>query len=127
MKTYKIYASPLGINEAVKQGWLARFFFSLIWALVKKMWLLGVTLFVIFIFLGIIGGVLEASSGKEAATGMNVFTNILSLIISVVFGVNGNKWREKYLLSRGFEYKDTVTAEIPEAGLAQWMKERAST
>jgi hypothetical protein len=91
------------------------------------MWLLGVTLFVIFIFLGIIGGVLEASSGKEAATGMNVFTNILSLIISVVFGVNGNKWREKYLLSRGFEYKDTVTAEIPEAGLAQWVKERAST
>jgi len=122
MKTYKIFASPLGSNEAVKQGWSwPGFFFSVIWAYVKKMWILGTSVLVLFIVLEVIGG------GIEASAGMSVFSNILSLIISVIFGANGNQWREKYLLSRGFEYRDTVKAENPEAGLALWVKESGNS
>jgi Protein of unknown function (DUF2628) len=124
MKTYKIYASPLGSNEAVKQGWSwPGFFFNIIWAFVKKMWVLGSSLLVFFLILGMIEGGMEASSGAGAAAGMSTISSILSLIMSVIFGVSGNQWREKNLLSRGFEYKDTVTAETPEAGLALWVKE----
>jgi hypothetical protein len=124
MKTYKIFASPLGSNEAVKQGWSwPGFFFNIIWAYVKKLWILGTSMLVLFIVLGVIEGGIEASSGVEAAAGMSIFSSILSLIVSVIFGANGNQWRENNLLSRGFEYRDTVKAENPEAGLALWVKE----
>ena len=123
-KTYKIFSSPLGSNEAVKQGWSwPGFFFNLLWAFVKKMWVLGSSFLAFFIILGVIEGGIEASSGVEAAAGMSAISSIISLVVSVIFGASGNQWREKNLLSRGFEYKDTVNAENPEAGLALWVKE----
>jgi len=125
MKTYKIYSNPQGNNDAVKQGWSwPGFFFNIIWALVKKMWVLGIGLLVLFFILGAIEGAIEVSSGKEAALGMSALTSIINLVVAIVFGVNGNKWREKRLLSLGYDYKDTVNADNPEAGIATWMKER---
>ena len=127
MKTYKIYVNPQGTSEAVKQGWSwPGFFFNIIWALIKKMWLLGGVLLFVFIGLGIVEGTIEVSSGKEAASGLNVITSILNIVVSVVFGVNGNKWREKNLLSRGYEYQDTVDAQNPEAAIASWFKDTKS-
>ena len=90
------------------------------------MWLLGGVLLFVFIGLGIVEGTIEVSSGKEAASGLNVITSILNIVVSVVFGVNGNKWREKILLSRGYEYQDTVDAQNPEAAIASWFKDTKS-
>ena len=127
MKTYKIYVNPQGTGEAVKQGWSwPGFFFNIIWALIKKMWLLGGVLIFIFIGLGVIEGTIEVSSGKDAASGLNVITSILNIVVSVIFGVNGNKWREKNLLSRGYDYQDTVDAQNPEAAIASWFKNSKS-
>jgi len=127
MKTYKIYVNPQGTGEAIKQGWSwPGFFFNIIWALIKKMWLLGGVLLFVSIGLGIVEGTIEVSSGKEAASGLNVITSILNIVVSVVFGVNGNKWREKNLLSRGYEYQDTVDAQNPEAAIASWFKDSKS-
>lgn len=57
MKQYKIYANPQGTYEAVKQGWSwPAFFFSFIWAMVKKMWGLGVGVLVAFFALGFVIG-----------------------------------------------------------------------
>ena len=127
MKTYKIFVNPQGTGEAVKQGWSwPGFFFNIIWALIKKMWVLGGVLLFIFIGLGVVEGTVEVSSGKEAASGLNVITSILNIVVSVVFGVNGNKWREKNLLSRGYEYQDTVEAQNPEAAIASWFKNSKS-
>ena len=123
MKAYKIYVNPQGTGEAVKQGWSwPGFFFNIIWALIKKMWVLGGVLIFIFIGLGVIEGTIEVSSGKDAASGLNVITSILNIVVSVIFGVNGNKWREKNLLSRGYDYQDTVDAQNPEAAIASWFK-----
>jgi len=124
MKTYKIFVNPQGTSEAVKQGWSwPGFFFNFIWALVKKMWVLGVVLMILSIALGFVEGTVEGSSGKETASGISAFTSILNLVIAVVFGVKGNKWREKNLISRGYKYQDTVDAQNPEAAIALWFTE----
>ena len=124
MKTYKIFVSPQGNSEALKQGWSwPGFFFNFIWALIKRMWVLGVVLMVLSIALGFIEGTVEVSSGKEVASGISVITSILNLVIAVVFGVKGNKWREKKLISCGYKYQDTVDAENPEAAVALWFTE----
>jgi hypothetical protein len=122
-----LYVNPQGTSEAVKQGWSwPGFFFNIIWALIKKMWVLGGVLLFVSIAIGVVEGTIEASSGKEAASGLNVLTSILNIVVSVVFGVNGNKWREKNLLSRGYEYQDTVEAQNPEAAIASWFKNSKS-
>jgi len=127
MKTYKIFVNPQGTGKAVKQGWSwPGFFFNIIWALIKKMWVLGGVLLFVFIGLGVVEGTIEVSSGKEAASGLNVITSILNIVVSIVFGVNGNKWREKNLLSRAYEYQDTVEAQNPEAAIALWFKNSKS-
>jgi hypothetical protein len=124
MKTYKIFVSPQGSSEAVKQGWSwPGFFFNFIWALIKRMWVLGVVLMILSIALGFAEGTVEVSYGKEAASGISVFTSILNLVIAVVFGVKGNKWREKNLIFRGYKYQDTVDAQNPEAAIALWFTE----
>lgn len=127
MTTYKIFASPLRKHEAVKQGWSwPGFFFNIIWALVKRMWALGITLSIVFFLLGWIEWAIEVQSGEEAALGMRAITIILSFIMAIVFGINGNRWREKNLLSRGFEHKDTLNADNPEAAIALWIKENGN-
>ncbi|MEN6330869.1 MAG: DUF2628 domain-containing protein [Smithella sp.] len=122
MKQYKVFKHPSGAIEAVKQGWSwPAFFFSFIWAMVKKMWALGVGFFAAFFILGIILGIILGLAGvKENAA--NGLINIAAIIANSVFGVNGNAWREKNLLSRGFEFRDTVTAANPDGAMALILK-----
>lgn len=121
MKTYKVFVNPQGSSEAVKQGWSwPGFFFNIIWALVKKLWVLGVVLMILTFALGFVEGTMEVTSGKEAASEISAFTSILNFVIAVIFGVKGNQWREKNLLSRGYKYQDTVDAQNPEAAIASW-------
>ena len=118
MKQYKVFKHPSGAIEAVKQGWSwPAFFFSFIWAMVKKMWALGVGFFAAFFILGIILGL--AGVKENAANGL---INIAAIIANIVFGVNGNAWREKNLLSRGFEFRGTVTAANPDGAMALILK-----
>jgi hypothetical protein len=127
MKTYRIFVNPQGTSEAVKKGWSwPGFFFNIIWALVKKMWVLGGVLLFVSIGLGFIEGTIEVSYGKEAASGINALASILNLVVAVIFGVYGNKWREKNLQSRGYKYQDTIAAQNPEAAIALWFTEGKS-
>ncbi len=113
MKQFKVFKQPAGEVQAIKQGWCwPAFFFGLIWALVSKMWGLGVGLLVAFLILGFTLGLAGAGDGADA------LINLASIGISIAFGVNGNAWREKNLLSRGFELKDTVSAENKDAAIA---------
>jgi len=105
----------------VKQGWSwPGFFFNFIWALIKRMWVIGVVLIILSIALGFVEGTVEVSSGKEVASVINAFVSILNLVIAVIFGVKGNQWREKNLITRGYKYQDTVDAQNPEAAIALW-------
>lgn len=116
MKQYKIFKHPSGATEAVKQGWSwPAFLFSFVWAMVKKMWAIGIGLFILsVIFISMVG------------TGADLLINIISVIVSVVFGMYGNSWREKNLESRGFEIKDTVTAANPQEAIALFIKSEST-
>lgn len=116
MKKYKIFIHPSGATEAVKQGWSwPAFLFSFVWAMVKKMWAIGIGLFILsVIFISMVG------------TGADLLINIISIIVSVVFGMYGNSWREKNLESRDFEIKGTVTAANPEEAIALLIKSEST-
>lgn len=138
MKTYKIFVSPLDRMEAVKQGssWPG-FFFGGLWALSKKMWgigfgLLGVAIFSDFIagfLIGFVDGFLRGADilePTESIFSVRVANRLDLFILMGVMGVCGqfgNRWREKNLVTRGYEYKETVEAQTPQAALASWVKE----
>ena len=120
MNQYKIFEHPTGEIEAIKEGWSwPAFFFNSIWALVKKMWVLGGILCAVFFVLGWISGLTSGGTGRT----INALIWIGSFAVSVVFGLNGNSWRESNLESRGYEFKTTVTAETPEGAIALFIEE----
>lgn len=128
MKQYKVYANPQGESEAVKVGWSwPAFFFSWIWALVKKMWGLGIGAFVAFFMLGVIEGAVEVGSTQDTAMTVSLIVNLVVFVAVILFGVHGNRWRETNLQSRGFEFKSDVTAQNPEAAIADWTKDSQAT
>ena len=103
MKQYKIFEHSSGATEAVKQGWSwPAFLFSFVWAMVKKMWAIGIGLFILsLIFISMVG------------TKADLLINGISVVVSVIFGIYGNNWREKNLESRGYKMKGTVEAANP--------------
>lgn len=115
MKQFKVFKHPSGTIQAVKQGWCwPAFFFNCIWAMFAKMWALGVGYLLAALAFGLIIG---ASGTGEA----DVLINVVSIAANIVFGVNGNAWREKNLISRGFELKDTVTAANKDGAVALFL------
>ncbi|MBT5097170.1 MAG: DUF2628 domain-containing protein [Cryomorphaceae bacterium] len=111
MKRYKIYKSPLGMIEAVKTGWSwPGFFFTLIWLLVKKLYVTAGMVFLIAIIIGFV----------EFETGGTVLSSFYNLSIGLIVGLKGNQWRIKNLVSRGFIFKTTVSAKTPEGALASY-------
>ena len=84
--------------------------------MVKKMWGLGVGVLIGFFVLGFINGAAGGGSSGDA------LINVVAIIANIIFGINGNSWREKNLASRGFEQVDTVTAANPEGAVALYLK-----
>ncbi|WP_028583787.1 DUF2628 domain-containing protein [Desulfogranum mediterraneum] len=113
MKQYKIFQHPDGSTEAVKQGWSwPAFFFSCFWAIAKKMWLTGTALFLASLTLGAVVG--QAEMGAQGDS----IINIISIAISIIFGLKGNDWWEAALWSQGYEEKTIVAATTPQGALA---------
>ena len=117
MKAYRIYRHVTGGTEAVKQGWSwPAFLFTFFWAMVKKMWGLGLGVLVGWLAVAVVLGMAGDSRAIDA------FGNLVGLIVSVVFGVNGNAWRASNLRSRGYEAVGTVAAKNPEEAIALSLK-----
>lgn len=117
MKQFKVFKHPTGEVQAVKQGWCwPAFFFNFIWAMVAKMWGIGIGVLIAFLVLGFALGLSGAGDGADA------LINVASIVANIVFGFKGNAWREKNLLSRGFELKDTVTAANKDGAVALFIK-----
>ena len=103
MKQFSILQHPALGLEAVKNGWSwPAFFFTWIWAFVKRLWLIGV---IVFLF-----GILASSIPEAWLVG--------ELIISIVMGVKGNELRVKRFLESGYEQVATVQARTPDGALA---------
>lgn len=111
MKTYKIFTSPLGQTEAVKQGWSwPGFFFCIFWTLAKKMWMTSVLI--------VVGGFVWDFLADIFASEVKPF----GMAFMALVGAQGNTWRENNLRRRGYEHQETVQALTPEAALALWTK-----
>ena len=119
MKHYKIFEHPDGKIEAVKLGWSwPAFFFDCLWALFKKMWWLGGGIFATFVLL-------EALLSMEDE-GLNLNKLVIIIVLRVIFGLNGNRWRENKLQSRGYRYKGTKTAANPEGATALYLQQQST-
>lgn len=120
MKQYKIFKHPSGAIEAVKQGWSwPAFFFGFVWALIKKIWSIGIGVLLAFLAVGFIIGAEMGEAGDATLNGIAATANL-------IFGVHGNGWRERNLLSRGFQQKQTVSAANPKEAVALYLKNEAS-
>jgi len=116
MKQYKIFVSPLGITETVKQGfcWPA-FIFTWLWCFVKKNYALG---FVVFAQMTILN-IFYFSSSE-----MGIIVILACLTINFWLGVSGYSLREVNLIKRGFELKTILTASNKEGALALYVKDK---
>ena len=115
MRTFDVFNHPIRGYEAVKKGfsWPA-FFFTWIWAFIKKIWGWGVA------FLGamIVLGLLQISFEEQESLSGLILTLLLHIGITIYFGVRGNDWRRENLAKRGYEHLQTVEASTPDAAIA---------
>jgi hypothetical protein len=106
MKKFKIYEKQ-GVHEAVKQGWSwPAFFFGIIWAFVKNLWLIGFGFFAMLVVFMVLGRAAFADN-QEA---MDSMTAVLAFTVALVFGYKGNEWRQARYASKKFHFKGTVSA-----------------
>jgi hypothetical protein len=87
------------------------------WALAKKLWRLGVAVFLLFIGLSAVGA-LDAVTLPNGGLVQNFLVPAVEIAIGVIFGINGNAWREKTLISQGFHSIDVVSAASPQGAIA---------
>lgn len=106
MKQYKVFEHPSGVRETVKQGWSwPASFFAPFWALVKGLWLVAGIIWLIIIVSGVTLLPPESCS-------------LVNIIVFIVFGINGNKWRENNLLSKGYTSVGVVFGANQDGALA---------
>ena len=94
----------------IKEGfcWPA-FFFSLIWVLYHQLWLVAITL--VILFAGV-GAALVFLHGGEAYAALGL------IALALVLGVEGNNLRQYFLLRGGFSFSGVVAGrDVPEAEL----------
>lgn len=97
MPNHKIYIRD-GLTESVKQGWSwPAFFFAPLWALTKGLWLHALA-FVAAVY----GVLLLIFSYSDLIPAANVIPGLFTIALWFLFGVRGNKWRERRLLSKGY-------------------------
>ena len=103
MKQFAIHQHPALGYEVVKNGWSwPAFFFTWLWALVKRLWIVGVII--------LLAGMALSSLPEIWLVG--------EVIISIVMGVNGNKLRVNRLRDSGYEQVAAVAAKTPDGALA---------
>ena len=96
-------------------SWTA-FFFGAWWALTKKMRALGLGVLGVSV---VLWGIAAASVGMGKA---KLIINVAGFVTHVVIGAYGNQWRRTNLESRGFVFKDTVTAANAKGAIELYMK-----
>lgn len=119
MKTFDVYQHSVLGCQVVKQGfaWPA-FFFTVIWAFIKKMWGLGFAFFGVIFLLSLAQSIFE----QEGSEGGVLIITLLQLAFFIFVGYKGNNWRRKNLKDRGFKHLCTVQAKNFDAAIAEIAK-----
>ena len=120
MKTFNVYRHPAQGLEAVKVGfsWPAAAA-GPIWMLAKNLWGLASLWVAMYLALSLVETVTNTSEPGGAQALVYLFLVAGYFALGLVPGFNGNKWREKNLVRRGFQMLGTVQAETPEAAISQ--------
>lgn len=129
MSQFKTYKHPDGRWQAVKIGWCwPAFFFGAIWALIARLWVVAAVAIIIGFILNFFIDAIMAGSAPRPEEALIVLFLILIAQIAIcsVLAFNGNKWREKSLLSRHFEFQKTVEASSKDEALAICAKEQSA-
>jgi len=113
IKNYEIYTSPVGGIEAVKKGWSwPGFFFTWIWAFVKKLHGLGAGVLIVGVLLNIV-----------SPFGLGL---VYDIIIIIWLGSSGNTMRATNLKRRGYQFAHMISAQTAEAAIALFIQEQNS-
>ena len=116
MKYFDVFEHPVHGLGAIKHGfsWPA-FFFPVIWALVKRLWLPALLMSALWLI-----GV--AVLGWIVGSALAVW--LLAILIRVFAGFHGNDWRRGHTAKHGFTYAGTEQAHTPDAAVAAVMHKR---
>ena len=119
MRTFEIYAHPSRDLEAVKKGfsWPA-IFFSWLWALAEKLWLVAFWLIVgpVLAGLGLRFVILQIRS-----PGLAIFLVGMAVIACLLFvGFSANNWKRSTYIKREYVLKRTLKAANPGAAIAKF-------
>lgn len=116
MRTFTVYRHPDKGYEAVKKGFSwPGFIFTWLWAVVK-----GVgPIWVLLLFIGIVAEVLS----RNREPGLIILGFGIGMTMRIVVGVQGNKWREESLASRGYQPVETFQAASPDAATNRIIEE----
>jgi hypothetical protein len=97
MKQYKVFTRS-GSTVLVKQGWSwPAFLLPAIWALTKRLWGVGAGVLFGSIALAFVIDRVDIDRAEPAFVLMGI-----EFFVRIIFGMNGNSWREVNLISRGF-------------------------
>ena len=114
MRQYRVYRSNEGEMQAVKIGWnWPAFFFDMIWALIKRLWLVGLSLAAFSFALG----VFEAMDPSREQQ-VELFWELSMLAIKITLLIRGNELVENNLRRKGFTCIGTFTAANRSSAIA---------
>ena len=109
-KNFHIYKNPIGMVEAIKNGWSwPGFFNSSLWLIYKGMFILALQVFVffaMFVFFGIPEQIVA----------------VVSIGIGIYFGVNGNRLYRQFLEKQGYKFFLSVNADNIANAKAQFVE-----
>jgi len=121
MTRFNIYKHPVLGHEVVKIGfsWTG-FFFTWIWTFINKLWGTGIILLIVILPINSFTfWILESGPSFDEIT---LMFSLLSFIPNMIVGVQGNAWKDKSLLKRGYELVDSVEANSHDDALAKYTK-----
>lgn len=114
-KKFFVFQHPILGTEIVKDGFSwPGFFFSWIWAFVKRLWVHGIVIILATIIFATPLTHIDLNTSNSAV----IAALALNFVPYLVCGFFGNKWRFNNLGSRGYEHIDTVWGSTADSVLA---------
>lgn len=121
MRTFELYTDAQGDCRAIKKGFSwPGFFFGAIWAFAERLWGIASLLVLVFIILRFIEGIAEDSIG------LMFVVLALHLGVSMFVAFQGNEWKRRRLLRKGYTLTKTVEAKNPDAAIAALLEASAT-
>ena len=125
MRSFNVYEGNNGTYQAVKNGWSwPAFFFGSIWALFAQLWLIGLLLLPIELFLQMLMSVTEqmqrnaSGSYAETTSAIGGVIALIALAIRIIFGAYGNAWRRKKLEKSSYRLVKTLDASNKDSAIS---------